>query len=383
MSKFRDILNKTKGELSKKKEFDWGIEEAEATEDFGGAGDVPAFIPTGLTLLDLRIGGGLPLGRFSEVFSEQESVGKSTLAQTVMAQVQRIGGLAILIEQETAFDAERAKVLGVNLEDLIRWSPPSVEDGFEFIGKFLDNCGEDPELAAIPKVIVWDTIAGSATRAEAAGDTFGDGIMKRPRVVSEAHRRYKDALQKYHAHFMWVNQSYSQISARSHVPLYETPGGKAIKFYASTRLRLRRKGMLGAGKAKKAGEEVQGILTHVEAVKNKLSAPFRPVTLALYGPTGYDDVMSLAHFYLEEGHKEMISGTGRYTLVGYDKSVYWKDIPQVVAENPAIYQAWREYAFQLFPLREDRIVDPADGWVKPRKLVEAAAKPKKKGTKKA
>lgn len=379
MGSLRDALKRTTANLRKKKEFNFGVTDPGMASDWG-IGDIPVWFPTGNTLLDLRLGGGWPSGRFSEVFSESESVGKSTLAQTSLANIQRIGGIGIQIEQETAFDAPRFRVLGGNPDDLIRWSPPSVEDGFEFLNEFFQNMEEDEVLFKAPKLIVWDTIAGSSTRAEAAGDTFGDGMGKRPRVVSEAHRRYKDLLWKYNCHFMWVNQAYSQIGKKSHVPLYETPGGKAIKFYASIRLKMRRIGWLGQGKAKDSKEEASGILTLAETIKNKVAPPYKKTQLALYGPTGYDDVMTLAHFFLENGHGDMIEGKGHYKIHGVEKSVYWKDIGQTVKEHPDTYLAWREKAAELFLLPADRAVDPADGLVKRKERIGQS--PKKKSKKK-
>lgn len=337
-------------------------------------GEVKLWIPSGINLIDLPLGGGLPCGRVVEIFSEDESEGKTTIALHFMAQLQRFargGGLGLWLEQETALDKDRAaEGLGVDTASLFMDGPHSVEDGFIRIWKWLDETCAVDEFKAQPKLIVWDTIAAAPPRAEAAGQMYADGMTSKPRAISAALRGLVQRLYKANATLLMLNQSYTNIRSKLPFPVYEQPGGKGLKFYSSIRLRLKRIGYTAESKTVKSGKAGKntktGIIVEMETVKNKTAPPFRSAHLALAGYRGYNNPLTYAHHFADLKRDDLIKPKGAYyQLAGAGKNVTWSQIEELEtsSEWPAIQGSFWGASLEMFPLPPDRRLNPETGWI--------------------
>lgn len=331
------------------------------TGDQYGVGDIAGWIPFGITTLDRKLGGGLPLGRISEVFSENESEGKSTLLIHAAVQTQKVNGVVVILDAEAAMDKPRAEVMGLDLSKTIIFGPPTVEDGFQFIDGLIHNIAEDKELHGVPTLIIWDTIAASPTRGEKAGDPFAGGMAEKPRIIAAALRNYTNEFFRYKVHLSLVNQSITNIGGGNYGPKTITPCGKAIKFYSTVRIKTRKSGLLTAKRTYKSEDRKIGIQATVEAVKNKLSLPWQPIQLHLYGETGFHEIHSLADFILANGGKSLAQKGGRYYLKS-GKSPYWQGLEKCLLENPKDLEAMRKEAVRLIPVPSNRAQNPETGW---------------------
>ncbi|HPG41355.1 MAG TPA: recombinase RecA [bacterium] len=217
-------------------------------------------IPTGSISLDAALGiGGIPKGRIIEIFGP-ESSGKTTLALHVIAEAQMLGGLAAFIDAEHALDAGYAKKLGVNTDNLLISQPDTGEQALEITETLVRSNALD--------VIVVDSVAALVPRAEIEGD-MGDAQMGlQARLMSQAMRKLTAAISKSHCSVIFINQMREKIGVMFGSP-ETTTGGRALKFYASVRLDIRRVAAI------KEGENVIGNRTKVKVVKNKVAPPFK------------------------------------------------------------------------------------------------------------
>lgn len=217
-------------------------------------------ISTNCLSLDAAIGvGGMPRGRIIEVFGP-ESSGKTTLALQVVASAQRAGGIAAYIDAEHAMDPEYAAKLGVNIDDLLISQPDSGEQALEIAETLVRSNSVD--------VIVVDSVAALVPRAELDGE-MGDSLPGlQARLMSQALRKLTAIVSSSRTTFIFINQLREKIGVFFGSP-ETTTGGKALKFYASVRLDIRRIGAI------KDGEKVIGSRTRVKVVKNKCAPPFR------------------------------------------------------------------------------------------------------------
>jgi recombination protein RecA len=217
-------------------------------------------ISTGSIGLDAALGvGGLPQGRIIEIFGP-ESSGKTTLALHVVAEAQKKGGIAAYIDAEHAMDPEYAQKLGVNINDLLISQPDTGEQGLE-IAESLVRSGK---LA----VVVIDSVAALTPKDEIEGDMGAHHVGKQARLMSQALRKMTGIVARSKTIVIFINQIRMQIGVMFGNP-ETTPGGKALKFYASVRIDIRRIAQI------KKGEEVVGGRVRVKVVKNKVAAPFR------------------------------------------------------------------------------------------------------------
>jgi recombination protein RecA len=220
---------------------------------------VPA-ISTGAISLDLALGiGGVPRGRVIEIFGP-ESSGKTTLTLSIIAQAQKKGGVAAFIDAENAFDSSYATKIGVNLDDLLISQPDDGEQALEIAETLVRSNAID--------VIVIDSVAALVPRAEIEGAMGQPQMGLQARLMSQALRKLSGAINKSKTCVIFINQIREKIGIMFGNP-ETTPGGRALKFYASVRLDIRRKEYI------KLGDVIVGSLVKAKVVKNKVAAPFR------------------------------------------------------------------------------------------------------------
>ena len=217
-------------------------------------------IPTGALSLDIALGiGGLPRGRVVEIYGP-ESSGKSTLAMHVVAEAQRNGGICAYIDAEHAMDPVYARAIGVNVDDLLISQPDTGEQALEIADMLIRSGALD--------VIVIDSVAALTPRAEIEGDMGDSHVGLQARLMSQALRKLTATLNRSNTIAIFINQLREKIGVMFGSP-ETTPGGRALKFYSSVRLDIRRIESI------KDGAEVVGNRTRVKVVKNKVSPPFK------------------------------------------------------------------------------------------------------------
>jgi len=224
------------------------------------AGQGVSVIPTGSLALDVALGiGGIPRGRIAEVFGPEGS-GKTTVCLHIIAEAQRMGGIAVFIDAEHALDPTYSKTLGVNIDELLVSQPDSGEQALEIADIMVRSGAVD--------IVVVDSVAALVPKAELDGDMGDSHVGLQARLMSQAMRKLAGSLSRFETTAMFINQLREKIGVMFGNP-ETTPGGRALKFYSSVRLDVRKIDTL------KDGSDVIGSRVRVKVVKNKLAPPFR------------------------------------------------------------------------------------------------------------
>jgi recombination protein RecA len=273
-------------------------------------------IPTGALSLDIALGiGGLPRGRVVEIYGP-ESSGKSTLAMHVVAEAQRNGGICAYIDAEHAMDPVYARAIGVNVDDLLISQPDTGEQALEIADMLIRSGALD--------VIVIDSVAALTPRAEIEGEMGDSHVGLQARLMSQALRKLTATLNRSNTIAIFINQLREKIGVMFGSP-ETTPGGRALKFYSSIRLDIRRIESI------KDGAEVVGNRTRVKVVKNKCSPPFRQAEFDIMYGKGISREGSLIDVAVEMG---IVKKSGAwYTYEGEQLGQGRENAKAFLAEN--------------------------------------------------
>jgi len=276
-------------------------------------------IPTGALALDLALGiGGLPRGRIVEIFGP-ESSGKSTLAMHVVAEAQRNGGICAYIDAEHAMDPVYAKAIGVNIDDLLISQPDTGEQALEIADMLIRSGALD--------VLVIDSVAALTPRAEIEGEMGDSHVGLQARLMSQALRKLTGTLSKSRTIAVFINQLREKIGVMYGSPEV-TPGGRALKFYSSIRLDIRRIETI------KDGADQVGNRTRVKVVKNKCSPPFKQAEFDIGFGKGISREGSLLDVGVELG---FIKKSGAwFTYEGEQLGQGRENVKTFLGENPQL-----------------------------------------------
>ena len=279
-------------------------------------------IPTGCLTLDLALGiGGMPRGRIIEIYGP-ESSGKTTVALHAIAQTQKLGGVAAFIDAEHALDPVYAKKLGVNLDDLYVSQPDTGEQALDITDALVRSSAVD--------MIVIDSVAALTPKAEIEGDMGDSHVGLQARLMSQALRKLTAIVNKSHTCVIFINQLREKVGVMFGNP-ETTPGGKALKFYASVRIDVRRMDAL------KDGDGIMGNRTKAKIVKNKLAPPFKQAEFDIVFGEGISQegcVIDMGVQYdVVEKSGAWFSYNGNKVAQGREKMrQYLKDNPEVEKE---------------------------------------------------
>lgn len=282
-----------------------------------------AFIPveaisTGCLSLDYAIGvGGVPRGRITEIYGP-ESSGKTTVCLHIIAEAQKAGGYAAFVDTEHALDVRYAQRLGVDLDSLLLSQPEYGEQALDIVETLVRSNAID--------VIVIDSVAALTPRAEIEGE-MGDATMgAQARLMSQAMRKLNAAIGRSRTAVIFTNQLRSKIGVLYGNPEV-TPGGNALKFYASVRIDLRRRDQI------KSGKDVIGNRVRAKVVKNKVAPPFKEVEFDIYYDEGISKISDLVDLAVELG---LISKSGSWFTFGDERIQGREGFKALVQERPEL-----------------------------------------------
>ncbi len=285
---------------------------------------IPA-ISTGAVSLDYALGiGGMPRGRVIEIFGP-ESSGKTTLALQTIAQAQKLGGVAAFIDAEHALDAQYARKLGVDLDNLLVSQPDNGEQALEIVEVLVRSGGVD--------VVVVDSVAALVPRAEIEGEMGEAQMGLQARLMSQALRKLTGIVSKSKTCLIFINQLREKIGVMFGNP-ETTTGGRALKFYASVRIDIRRIGAI------KDGDSVVGGRTRVKVVKNKVAPPFREAEFdVMYGEgiSREGDLLDLAV------DRRLVEKSGTWFAFSGERLGQGREnVKQFLKDNPATFKSIEE-----------------------------------------
>ncbi|MCD6568536.1 recombinase RecA [bacterium] len=292
--------------------------------------DVDA-IPTGSPSLDLALGvGGVPRGRIIEIYGT-ESSGKTTLALHIIAEAQKKGGKAAFVDSEHALDPEYAQKIGVKVKDLLISQPDSGEQALDIVEALVRSGSVD--------VIVVDSVAALTPRAELEGEMGNQQIGLQARLMSQALRKLTAITAKSNTVVIFINQTRMQIGMMRFGNPVTTPGGKALKFYSSVRIELRRIAQI------KRKDEIVGSRIRAKVVKNKVAPPFRQAEFDIIYGKGISYEGDLLNLGIKRG---LITRSGNTFTFGEVKlGVGFEAARKFLEENPKIAQEIHKQILKL------------------------------------
>jgi recombination protein RecA len=298
-------------------------------------------IPTGAVSLDYALGiGGMPRGRVVEIFGP-ESSGKTTLALQLIAEAQKLGGMAAFVDAEHALDAGYAQKLGVDLDNLLVSQPDNGEQALEIVEVLVRSGGVD--------VVVVDSVAALVPRAEIEGEMGEAQMGLQARLMSQALRKLTGVVSKSKTSLVFINQLREKIGVMFGSP-ETTTGGRALKFYASVRLDIRRIASI------KDGEMVVGGRVRVKVVKNKVAPPFREAEFdILYGEgiSKQGDLLDLAV------DRKIVEKSGTWFSFGGERLGQGREnAKQFLKDNPSIFKTMEERVRKELGLTRDAAAEP-------------------------
>ncbi len=282
--------------------------------------DVPA-LPTGSISLDMALGvGGIPRGRVTEIFGP-ESSGKTTLTLSVIAETQKKGGIAAFIDAEHSFDPTYGKKIGVNTEELLVSQPDNGEQALEIAEMLIRSNAVD--------IVVIDSVAALVPKAELEGEMGQAQMGLQARLMSQALRKLTAAISRSKTSLVFINQLREKIGVMFGNP-ETTPGGRALKFFSSVRLDIRRIEHL------KRGDEVVGSRVRVKVVKNKVAPPFRQAEFDILFGEGISKSGDIVDLGIVKG---VLQRTGTWITYGDLKLGQGRDNARgYLKENPQLLQ---------------------------------------------
>ena len=278
-------------------------------------------ISTGSLALDVALGaGGYPRGRVVEIYGP-ESSGKTTVALHAIAAAQKAGGTAAFIDAEHALDPQYAKKLGVDIDNLLLSQPDTGEQGLEIADALISSGAID--------IIVVDSVAALVPRAEIDGEMGDTHVALQARLMSQAMRKLSGTINKTKTIAIFINQIREKVGIMFGNP-ETTPGGRALKFYSSVRLEVRRAETI------KEGSENVGNRTRIKVVKNKVAPPFKEAMVDIVFGEGISQVGELVDMGAE---KDIINKAGSWYSYGEERIGQGREnAKRYLTDNPAIYE---------------------------------------------
>ncbi len=288
-------------------------------------------ISTGCLSLDMSLGiGGIPKGRIVEIYGP-ESSGKTTLAQHIVAEAQKLGGVAAIVDAEHALDPDYAQKIGVDIKEVLISQPDTGEQALEIVETLVRSAGVD--------VIVIDSVAALVPQKEIDGEMGDSHVALQARLMSQALRKLAGIVHKTNTAVIFINQIRIKVGVFFGNP-ETTPGGNALKFYSSVRIEVRRSAQI------KQGEKIIGNQVKAKIVKNKVAAPFKTTIFDIM----YNEGISISADILDTGmiydvikksgnsysYKDIKLGVGRENA-----KRYLKENPKLIKELKKII--WKEY----------------------------------------
>ena len=283
-------------------------------------------ISTGSIMVDAAIGiGGFPRGRIIEIFGPEAS-GKTTLALQAIAQAQKVGGTCAFIDAEHALDPQYAKAVGINIDELVISQPDYGEQALDIAEMLIRSAAID--------LIVIDSVAALVPKAELDGDMGDTHVGLQARLMSQALRKLTPVVHKSKTALIFINQIRHNISAMAFAPKETTTGGKALKFYASLRLDVRRIESI------KSGDDIIGNRVKIKVAKNKMAPPFKEVQVSLLFGKGISAEFDLLDIALERG---VVKQSGSWFSFGSEKIGQGREaVADNLKNNIKLFDAIRE-----------------------------------------
>ena len=314
--------------------------------------DFTDFISTGATMLDIAIAnrphGGIAVGRITEL-TGLEGSGKSLVGASMIADTQKRGGIAVLIDTETAVNAEFYTAIGVNMKKLVYANLITVEDIFEAIEDIIERVRTNEKKDKLVTIVV-DSVAAASTKAELEGAYAKEGYgMEKAYLISKAMRKITGLIGSQRIALVFTNQLRQKLNAPAFSDPWTTSGGKAIAFHASTRIRLSQ-----TGKLKDSDGNIVGVSVKADIVKNRLGPPHRKAEFNIYFNRGIDDNSSWLDVLSEIGVVKKSGAWYAYEDIKFQS----KEFASVLEADPARKEVFYNAICDALIMKYEQEFDP-------------------------